>query len=103
MSNLITAERFSRQPVRAWRGFIRKKPVPCEEMEMDFRYPGRLFTPAGFIFFMAAPGIVPLRFGRGGIYSYITENRNQYDTANRKTERNNQSKQHGAFAFTLPD
>ena len=32
---------------------------------MDFRYPGRLFTPAGFIFFMAAPGIVPLRFGRG--------------------------------------
>ena len=62
MSNLITAERFSRQPVRAWHGFIRKKPVPCEEM--DFRYPGRLFTPAGFIFFMAAPGIVPLRFGR---------------------------------------
>ena len=31
---------------------------------MDFRYPGRLFTPAGFIFFMAVPGIVPLRFGR---------------------------------------
>ena len=32
---------------------------------MDYRYPGRLFTPAGFIFFMAVPGIVPLRFGRG--------------------------------------
>ena len=31
----------------------------------------------------------------------ISENRNQYDTANRKTERNNQSKQHGAFAISL--
>lgn len=41
---------------------------------MDFRYPGRLFTPAGFIFFMAVPGIVPLRFGRGRIYSYIRNN-----------------------------
>ena len=71
MSNLITAKRFSRLPVRAWRRFIRKKPVPCEGM--DFRYPGRLFTPAGFIFFMAVPGIVPLRFGRGRIYSYISE------------------------------
>ena len=38
---------------------------------MDFRYPGRLFTPAGFIFFMAAPGIVPLRFGRGILWDRI--------------------------------
>lgn len=32
----------------------------------------------------------------------ISENRNQHDTASRKTERNNQSKQYGAFAFALP-
>lgn len=37
----------------------------------------------------------------GAYFRTISENRNQYDTANRKTERNNQSKQYGAFAFTL--
>jgi hypothetical protein len=31
----------------------------------------------------------------------ISENKNQYDAASRKTERNSQSKQYGAFAFTL--
>lgn len=37
----------------------------------------------------------------GGKLQPISENRNQYDTASRKTERNNQSKQYGAFAFAL--
>ena len=38
-----------------------KSPFPARK----WISPGRLFTPAGFIFFMAVPGIVPLRFGRG--------------------------------------